>query len=144
MGYVYLASPYTADSMLVRETRFIHNIHASAYLINTLKQHVFSPVVHCHPIVFRYELPQEWEFWSQYDEIMISNADELWVLCLPGYTNSMGVQTELKIAKKLGKRVRYLIPHEFGYDLTDDAPKEENLYGLVLPGRLVTEKVSDV
>ncbi len=143
-GYIYLASPYTSDSTLVRETRFIQNIHAVAHIINDMKVHVFSPVVHCHPIGLRYKLPQEWEFWSQYDETMILNADELWVLCLAGYTKSMGVQTELKIAKKLGKQVRYLIPHEFGYTMTEDCPKEENLYGSVLPGRLTTEKVGEI
>ncbi len=144
--YIYLASPYTHEDVLVREIRFLEAVRATAYILNKLHVNAFGTIVHSHPIATRYSMPVEWEFWADYDQAMISHSAEIWVVAIPGFTNSMGVQTELKIARKLGKQARWLIPipNSADYTLTNIEPSEEVLYGKIEPGRLLKEKVSDV
>lgn len=143
--YIYLASPYTSEDILVREVRFLEVVRAAAYVINKLRINAFAAIAFSHSLAVRYTMPCEWEFWADYDQAMISHAVELWVVAIPGFTNSMGVQTELKIAHRLGKQVRWLIPilNSQDYVLTDIEPMEYELYGKVEPGRLLKEKVND-
>jgi Domain of unknown function (DUF1937) len=143
--FIYLASPYTHPDNIVRETRFLEAVRAAACLFNQRQISNFSPVAYTHSIAVRYGLPAEWEFWADYDTTMISLAAELWVLCLPGYSQSMGVQTELKIARKLGKPIMWMVPWSDGfYCWYADDPIEETLYGKITEGRLASEKVGDV
>ncbi len=144
--YVYLAGPYTHEDPLVREARFLEAARATAYILNKLRINVFGVIVFSHSLATRHAMPVEWEFWADYDEAMISHAVELWVVAIPGFTNSMGVQTELKIARKLGKTVRWLIPipNSADYTLTNIEPSEEALYGKIEAGRLLKEKVGEV
>jgi hypothetical protein len=144
--YIYLAGPYTHEDTLVREIRFLEAVRATSHVINKLHINAFGTIVHSHPIATRYSMPVEWEFWADYDEALISHAVELWVIAIPGFTNSMGVQTELKIAQRLGKVVRWLIPipDSQDYTLTSVEPSEEALYGKIEPGRLLKEKVGEV
>ncbi len=144
--YVYLAGPYTHPDPLVREIRFLESCRATAYVINKLRINAFGTMVHSHPLVTRYPMPAEWEFWADYDTAMVGKALEVWVLCIPGYTNSMGVQTEVKLARKLEKPVRWMIPvpGENLYIVTNEEPKEDELYGSIMEGRLLKEKVGDV
>ena len=136
---VYLSNPYTHEECLVREVRFLEVIKATAWLFNNLRLNIFSPIIITHPILVRYTMPVEWEFWAEYDTAVIAACAELWVLCTPGWTNSMGVHAERKIALDMGRRVRYMIPCANGekpYIITDVEPSEQELYGKVEPGRL--------
>ena len=69
---------------------------------------VFSPISHTHPIAAAGNLPVGWEFWKQYDLTFIEWCDELYVLMADGWRESTGVTAEIKLAKELGKPVRYL------------------------------------
>ena len=141
-GLVYLALPYTSNDVYIREDRFLKACHACAHAMNEWKTLIVSAIVHTHPLVVRYPMPVEWEFWAKYDEKLIGTCEELWVLCIPGYTNSVGTNAEIKIAKDKGIRIRYMVPTETGFVLTDISPREENLYGKVMHGRLADEKSS--
>lgn len=54
-----------------------------------------------------------WEFWQGYDQHMISLCDEVHVLMLQGWTNSVGVTAEIKIAKRLNKPFYYIDPRKY-------------------------------
>jgi hypothetical protein len=69
--------------------------------------HIYSPVVHGHPLV-RYGLSADWSFWQRFDRPHLERCDEVVVLTLDGWRESIGVQAELKHAGVLGKPVRYL------------------------------------
>jgi hypothetical protein len=58
-------------------------------------------------------LPTDWEFWEAHDLAFLEWCDELWVIMLPGWKESDGTQSEIKVAKVLNKKRVYLEPdHE--------------------------------
>lgn len=105
---IYLSSPYSHHQPSVREDRFHAACQAAAYLMRA-GHVVFSPVVHTHPIA-EFGLPIEWAFWERQDRHFLERCDEVVVLTLDGWDESVGVHAEVQIARELGKPVRYLAP----------------------------------
>ncbi len=105
---IYLASPYSDPDPLVREQRFVVACEAAAALLRSGTA-VFSPIVHGHPLA-AFGVPTGGEFWSEHDQQMLARCDEVVVLTLDGWRDSMGVRNELSLASTLGKPVRYLAP----------------------------------
>lgn len=104
---IYLASPYTHPDAEKRRLRYREAMEWCARFMK--KGHVvFSPIVHSHPLAEQCDMPTTWEFWRGQDEAYLHVIDELWVLTLPGWRTSTGVQAEIKIAEDLGKVVRYI------------------------------------
>ena len=103
---IYLASPYSHPNPVIREQRFHDACRAAASLIQS-GQAVFSPIVYGHPLV-TYGLPTEWSFWEAHDRLHLERCEELVVLMLAGWRRSAGVEAEIRIARELGKPVRYL------------------------------------
>ena len=106
---IYLASPYSHPEVSVREQRF----HAVCRMAATLMQQghvVFAPIVHGHPLV-GHGLPTDWPFWERFDREHLRRCDELVVLMLDGWRESVGVAAEIRIAAELGKPVRHIDPH---------------------------------
>lgn len=111
---IYLASPYSHPDSEVRLERVRLVMSATALLMKS-QIVVYSPIVHNHRIAMDYGLPTEWEYWRQFDEVMISRCDELCVLMIDGWDKSKGVEDEIKIAQNLRKRIRYLNFEELDY-----------------------------
>lgn len=114
---VYLAAPYTAGGMATAFTtlyRVLKINHAAASLFRRGFL-VFSPISHTHPI--KEACPEAmgggWDFWKEYDTRMIDCCDEMIVFMLPGWEMSKGVNAEIKIAKSIGMRVRYMCPDTY-------------------------------
>ena len=105
---VYLASPYSHSDLSIREERFRAACQAAAHLLR-LGHVVFLPVAHPHPIA-EFGLPTEWAFWERQDRGFLEHCNEVIVLTLDGWDESLGVQGEIRIARELGKPVRYLAP----------------------------------
>ncbi|GIX04608.1 MAG: hypothetical protein KatS3mg114_0477 [Planctomycetaceae bacterium] len=105
---IYLASPYSHTEAVVREERFRAACLATAHLI-AAGHVVFSPIVHGHPLV-DHGLPTDWPFWERFDRDHLQRCDEVVVLMLDGWRESVGVAAEIRIAEELGKPVRYLAP----------------------------------
>ena len=103
---IYLASPYSHPDPCVREARFHATCQAAARLIRA-GCFVFSPIAHSHALV-EHGLPHDWQFWRRYDVAHLERCDELLVLALDGWRESVGVQTEMAIARELDKPIRYL------------------------------------
>lgn len=70
---------------------------------------VFAPVVHSHPLV-AYGLPVEWAFWQRYDREHLERCEDLMVLMLPGWEESLGLRAEIALAEALGLPIHYLDP----------------------------------
>jgi nucleoside 2-deoxyribosyltransferase len=103
---IYLASPYSHPDPMVREQRFLAACRATVTLIRA-GEVVFSPIVHSHALV-EFELPTAWSFWERIDRAHMERCDEVVVLMLDGWAQSVGVREELRIARELGKPVRFL------------------------------------
>lgn len=102
---IYLASPYSHPDPAVRDQRYLAACRAAVRLL-LAAQSVFSPIVHGHPLV-QLGLSGDWLFSARHDQWHLSRCDEVLVLALTGWDESVGVQHEIAFAQKLGKIVRY-------------------------------------
>ncbi len=103
---IYLTSPYSHPDPAVRKRRFRAACRATAALLRA-GEVVFSPIVHSHPLV-GFALPTEWAFWERIDRAYLERCDEVVVLMLNGWKESVGVREEIRIARAAGKPVRFL------------------------------------
>ena len=106
---IYLASPYSHPDPAVRVSRFDAVCRAASRLMRD-GVHLYSPIVHCHPLAVQGGLPTSWEFWEQYDRKIIAACGEVWVCTMDGWRESKGVTAEIKIAEELGLPVRFVSP----------------------------------
>ena len=106
---IYIASPYSDPSAMVREARFRAVCRHAAEMMRK-GEHVFSPIAHCHPLA-EHGLPGDWAFWCEYDRAMLSRCTRLVVLKLPGWDKSDGVKAEIEIAREVGLPVDYQEGH---------------------------------
>ena len=95
-GLIYLASPYTHADPAVQEQRYQAALIYSAKLFRA-GLHIFSPIVHCHPISL-HGLPGDIEFWQSYCDNMLDRSDSMLVLALDGWRESAGINHELRRA----------------------------------------------
>ena len=116
---IYLASPYSHPDPAVREKRFRAACQVTAELIRA-GDAVIAPVVQGHPLA-AFGLPTDWHFWETLDRHQLARCDEVVVLMLDGWRESVGVQTEIRIAAELGKPVRYVAPAGVGHEKTPAA-----------------------
>jgi len=107
VSFIYVASPYTSDDSRIVEERFEA---AEKFVVKALNSGdmVYSPIVHCHAIADKYEMPIDFSFWSNYNKAMLSTASEIWVLQLDGWEDSKGVKAEVEFAIECGIEVRYV------------------------------------
>ncbi len=103
---IYLACPYTGDAV-TRRLRFEQVNKATGKLIADRK-HVISPISMMHPVAEAVALPLGWDYWAEYDRKLISMCDEVYVLMLDGWEDSIGVQAEIEIAQELNKPITYI------------------------------------
>ncbi len=109
MSYIYLASPYSDPNPSVREARFYEVCKCAAHLMHS-GEHIFSPIAHSHPISMAGNLPKGFDYWADYDRIMISHCSSLWILLLAGWRRSVGIKAEIEIAKELNKEIFHVVP----------------------------------
>lgn len=107
MSFAYVASPYTSSDPDVIKRRFLA---VEKYTADCLKKNVwvYSPVVHCHEIAEKYDLPKDFDFWKSYNYAMLSTAAKLHVLMLEGWDMSKGVSGEIELAMMIGIDVIYV------------------------------------
>lgn len=110
---IFLASPYTSTKPAVRKERYEWAIDASVYLLSRFpKAIIYSPIVHWHAIAERHQLPYDHAFWTRNSDEFVAWATKIYVLMLPGWKQSRGVQQEinrahywLKVVQRLDPRV---------------------------------------
>ena len=104
---IYLACPYTHEDRAIRLARFAA-VNRAAGRLMALGNVVFSPISHTHPIVEACDLPLGWEYWREFDEAYLARCGELYVLCLEGWQESVGVDAEIAIAERFGLPIVYI------------------------------------
>ena len=103
----YIAIPYTSVDKKVRKFR----IEVSDYFYVKLMADghiVYAPISHNGRVAEKYELPKEWKFWRRIDSEFLKVSKKLWVVRLDGWQTSIGVQTEIRMAKRLKIPIEYL------------------------------------
>lgn len=108
---IYLASPYSHPEQAIVETRYLLTCHVVAMLMKTSGKHIYSPIVACHDLAKNQDLPTDAKFWEDYNHHFMILADEMWVLCLDGWTESLGVKDELRYAGEIGLKYKFLSIH---------------------------------
>jgi hypothetical protein len=98
---IYLASPYSHPDPLIMQSRFEVAERVTAQLLNK-RVWVYSPIVHCHALATRFNLPRNFEFWRDYNFALLRHASELYVTDMPGWDESKGVAAELNFARQCG------------------------------------------
>ena len=114
MKLIYLACPYTDKD---EQTEVLRYITASVCAADRMKRGelIFSPITHSHPIKHYGRLEGTFEFWKDFCLATLSACQEVYVLTLPGWKESLGVQAEIKLAMTCKMPVSYL--HPFTFDI---------------------------
>lgn len=102
---IYLASPHTHTNSGIRDDRYKSALHCLSYFLER-GFWMFSPIVHSHNLPMNQtEHTVKWETWAEFDTETITRMDEVWLLMIPGTTESKGVKKEVEIAKLQGKKI---------------------------------------
>jgi len=98
MNKIYLAVPYWHEDPKVRQDRF-ERVNIKAGELMQKGYVVFSPISHSHPIGETMEQKNH-VFWLYQDFPMLEACDQLWILALEGWEQSIGVYAEIRHALK--------------------------------------------
>lgn len=103
-GLIYLASPFTHANPAVREHRYLL---ARTFTIDHLRKGLalFSPIVYGKDM--ESAIGTAFEPWAAFNDAVIQQCREFWVLTIDGWSASRGVKHELQLAADLGKPVVY-------------------------------------
>lgn len=115
MSYHYLASPYThPDPEVMHRLYYMSALTATNWL---LVKHIwtYSPIVHCHEMANRFDLPRHAEYWQAYNRAMLLPAIGLFILDIPGWETSRGVTYEREVAKAESIPITLLRPSGHTY-----------------------------
>lgn len=69
---------------------------------------VFSPIVHCHVLAKRYDLPKGFTFWQKYNKAMINCCTTFMVAAISSWSESVGVRKEYAFALKKHKPIHMI------------------------------------
>lgn len=114
MRFIYLASPYSTPA----GKQPLQTMGRRAAAVQLVVQRLltagadlyYSPIAYFHPIAHKYTLPRDGAFWWKLNEKALRMADELWVVTLPGYLESMGVAQEIQFMEFRDAPIRYIDP----------------------------------
>lgn len=99
---IYIASPYSSPIPEIMETR-VAAVHAAVgFLSKFMKDAIYSPIVHFHEIAQVFSLPTDAMHWRRINEVEMDRSDDMFVLKVPGWKESVGVNHEIGYAKKIG------------------------------------------
>jgi hypothetical protein len=107
---IYIASPYTSvlpnkNGINVMQRRYEVVME---FVANNLEMPFFSPILYCHEMAKKYELPKTFGYWQKLNHHYIDISTEVWVLKMNGWEESKGVSDEIQYATEIGKNVIYV------------------------------------
>lgn len=105
---IYISSPYNHKIPAVRHDRFVL---VSRFTVKMMKkgEQVYSPIAYGHQ--FRDIFPDQesrWVYWKTFDLHMLSHSQEMIVLMLPGWKESIGVSQEIQYAEQNNIPITYM------------------------------------
>ena len=110
---IYLACPFSHKYFWMRWYRFWVVTRCAAKLMQD-GYVVFSPISHSFPVAWFLpkKLMQCWDFWKKQDFAWVKECDVFFILMLPGWKDSTGVNDEWSYAAGKFKRVVQFYPHQ--------------------------------
>lgn len=105
---IYLACPYSHEDEQIKQVRFFKCLEQARYL-TSIGHGVFAPIVSGHMLVSG--MPEHlgvWKHWAWLDEAALAACELLEVMCMDGWTESVGIGHEVRRAKWLFKNIEYL------------------------------------
>jgi hypothetical protein len=103
---IYVASPYTHLRDDVMDARFKMAEACTAFWMRQGLP-AFSPIVHCRVIAINYGLPHDFVYWQRINFAWINACKSMWVLQLPNWAMSKGVNGEISHAEATLKDVSF-------------------------------------
>jgi len=123
MSFKFLAAPYHNEDIAIMQERFEKTEAVLAHFLQD-GQAVFSPIVMCHDLALDYGLGLQAKDWVEINDAFLERANELIVLMLPGWEDSVGVQGEIAYSHTLGIPILYYDPVSLGImDGTTNGPE---------------------
>lgn len=107
MKKVYLAAPYSDPDPEIRQRR-TEIVDSVAAEIMQQGYVVFSPLSHSHRIAHHMGNHLSHDFWLVQGLEMLRLCDEMWIVTLPGHSQSKGVKMEREAASEWSMPVRYV------------------------------------
>ena len=101
---IYLALPYSHEDPKVCQARYADACEAYA-ILTCLEYVVLCPILQSHPASIGFNLPGDWETWEYIDIEYLKACDDVFVLSLDGWEESVGVAAEVAEADRQGKMV---------------------------------------
>lgn len=129
MKNIYLACPYSHPDREVRQKRAGFATYVAAHLMKN-KFIVFSPITHGHALGnFMSDGTHTWSFWKPHCQSFLNRwADALYVLALPEWEASIGVEAEISLARFLSLPIHFLEVETSGeIIITDNQPVARRL-----------------
>lgn len=107
---IYVASPYSSDDPVKVLARFLS---VSSFVDSMINKGfvAFSPIVYCHPIAARIDAGIDAHSWIHFNVSMLRRVEAIYILCLDGWEESVGVTLEIKIATLLNIPMVYYDPN---------------------------------
>lgn len=102
----YICSPYSDPDPHVRWLRYEAACRVTAKLISEGRL-VFSPIAHSHPVAIAGGMGKGFDVWREWCLEMLHRCDDVLVLKLDGWLQSIGVNHEIAVAQAAGLVVRY-------------------------------------
>lgn len=110
--FVYLATPIKHDDPKIEADRCNYATEIASWF-HDAGIPVFSPASHGAPINNRSTSRQDWQYWSKVDlPILMNCSTHLVVICSDGWSNSVGVSSEIFTASDLNIPVLYFDPSD--------------------------------
>jgi len=118
---IFISSPYSSPLAELQRDRY-NKVTEFTILMLAAGYQVFSPITYCVPMATVAKLPQNAAHWERFNIEFLRHSEAMFLLHLPGWDQSKGVQVELKIAKALGIPVVHF--NERFEEIKQDIPGE--------------------
>lgn len=112
---IYLGTPYSHENQAIMYFRYAVNKEMTAMFLKEGK-FVYSPIVHNYDIAREFNFPTGFEPWKEFDLHMVDLSHTVYVLTLPGWERSVGLQAEMEYAIKKKKWIVYVTPKGSVYE----------------------------
>jgi hypothetical protein len=104
---IYLASPYSHPDPSVIESR-VEQTKQAMYQLLSQGYVIFSPILMLHETCKSYNMPGEAKDWVEFNSVFLSRSDSMFVLCIEGWRQSVGIGHEILEAQLGGVPVHYV------------------------------------
>lgn len=109
MKLIYLASPYSHPELTIEKWRYGEITRIAAKLHKTYRYAFILPITQSHELkAWEPKLGGSFAKWRDRDLHFISKSDEVWVVMMEGWKESIGVLAEIDFAISKNIPVKYM------------------------------------